>query len=55
MGYPDEIFEVTKDLVADWEKYAVIVSQPIPFDDVDEALRTASTAGAADMVVVTFN
>ena len=55
MGYPDEIFEVTKDLVADWEKYAVIVSHTIPFDDVDEALKIASTPGAADKVVVTFN
>lgn len=55
MGYPDEIFEVTKDLVANWEKYAVIVSHTIPFDDVDEALRTASTPGAADKVIVTFN
>jgi threonine dehydrogenase-like Zn-dependent dehydrogenase len=55
MGYPDEIFEVTADLVANWEKYAVIVSHTIPFADVDEALRTASTPGAADKVVVTFN
>ena len=55
MGYPDEIFEVTKDLVANWEKYAVIVSHTIPFSDVDAALRTASTPGAADKVVVTFN
>ncbi|HEX3548478.1 MAG TPA: zinc-binding dehydrogenase [Mycobacterium sp.] len=55
MGYPDEIFEVTKDLTANWEKYALIVSHTIPFDDVDEALRTASTPGAADKVVVTFN
>jgi 2-desacetyl-2-hydroxyethyl bacteriochlorophyllide A dehydrogenase len=55
MGYPDEIFEVTKDLIANWEKYAVIVSHTIPFSDVDEALRTASTPGAADKVVVTFN
>src|SRR5258705_12658548 len=54
MGYPDEIFEVTKDLIANWEKYAVIVSHTIPFDNVDEALRTASTPGAADKVVVTF-
>jgi 2-desacetyl-2-hydroxyethyl bacteriochlorophyllide A dehydrogenase len=54
MGYPDEIFEVTKDLVANWERYAVIVSHTIPFDNVDEALRTASTPGAADKVVVTF-
>jgi 2-desacetyl-2-hydroxyethyl bacteriochlorophyllide A dehydrogenase len=55
MGYPDEIFEVTKDLVANWEKYAVIVSHTIPFADVEEALGTASTPGAADKVVVTFN
>jgi 2-desacetyl-2-hydroxyethyl bacteriochlorophyllide A dehydrogenase len=55
MGYPDEIFEVTKDLITNWERYAVIVSHTIPFDDVDEALRTASTPGAADKVVVTFN
>lgn len=39
---------------ANWEKYAVIVSHTIPFD-VDEAPRTASTPGAADEVVVTFN
>jgi 2-desacetyl-2-hydroxyethyl bacteriochlorophyllide A dehydrogenase len=55
MGYPDEIFEVTEDLIANWEKYAVIVSHTMPFDNVDEALRTASTPGAADKVVVTFN
>jgi 2-desacetyl-2-hydroxyethyl bacteriochlorophyllide A dehydrogenase len=55
MGYPDEIFEVTKDLIANWERYAEIVSHTIPFDKVDEALKTASTPGAADKVVVTFN
>lgn len=54
IGYPDEIFEVTKDIVANWEKYAVIVSHTIPFADVDEALRMASTPGAADKVVVVF-
>ncbi|MDQ2638609.1 MAG: theronine dehydrogenase, partial [Actinomycetota bacterium] len=54
MGYPTEIFEVTHDIVANWEKYAVIVSHTIPFDNVDEALRMASTPGAADKVVVTF-
>jgi 2-desacetyl-2-hydroxyethyl bacteriochlorophyllide A dehydrogenase len=55
MGYPDEIFTVTKDLVANWEKYAVIISHTIPFDDVNDALKTATTPGAADKVVVTFN
>ncbi len=54
MGYPDEIFEVTKDLVANWEKYALIVSHTIPFDKVGEALELASTPGAADKVVVAF-
>ncbi len=54
MGYPDEIFEVTQDLVANWERYAVIVSHTIPFAEVDEALRMASTPGAADKVVVVF-
>lgn len=55
MGYPNEIFEVTEDLTANWEKYAVIVSHTIPFDDVNDALKIASTPGAADKVVVTFN
>ncbi len=55
MGYPDEIFEVTKDIVANWEKYAVIVSHTFAFGDVQEALRTAAAPGAADKVVVTFD
>jgi L-iditol 2-dehydrogenase len=54
MGYPDEIFEVTKDLVANWERYALIVSHTIPFDRVGEALELAGTPGAADKVVVSF-
>ena len=54
MGYPKEIFEVTKDIIANWEKYAVIVSHTVPFDDVAAALRMAATPGAADKVVVTF-
>ncbi|MGA7051852.1 MAG: theronine dehydrogenase, partial [Mycobacterium sp.] len=54
MGYPDEIFEVTKDLVANWEKYALIVSHTIPFDKVGDAFELAGTPGAADKVVVAF-
>jgi L-iditol 2-dehydrogenase len=54
MGYPEEIFEVTKDLVANWEKYALIVSHTVPFGNVGEALEMARTPGAADKVVVTF-
>lgn len=55
MGYPKEIFQVTEDLITNWQKYAVIISHTIPFDDVDGALKTATTPGAADKVVVTFN
>ena len=55
MGYPDEIFEVTADLEANWETYARIVSHTVPFDRVQEALTMASTPGAADKIVVTFN
>ena len=55
MGYPDEIFEVTEDIAAGWRTYAQIVSHTIPFDDVQDALRTASTPGAADKVVVVFD
>ena len=54
MGYPDEIFQVTKDLVANWERYALIVSHTVPFENLDTALELASTPGAADKVVVTF-
>jgi L-iditol 2-dehydrogenase len=54
MGYPDEIFEVTQDLIANWQKYGLIISHTMPFEDVDAALRLASTPGATDKVVVTF-
>lgn len=54
MGYPDEIFQVTKELVANWEKYALIVSHTIAFENLDQALELAHTPGAADKVVVTF-
>lgn len=55
MGYPHEIFEVTDALVEHWERYAVIVSDEIPFDRALEALTLAATPGAADKVVVTFD
>ena len=54
IGYPDEIFDVTSDLVENWETYRLIVSHTVPFSDVAEALRLASTPGAADKVIVTF-
>ena len=54
MGYPTEIFEVTNDIVAEWEKFAVIISDRFDFADVQDALAFAGTPGAADKVVVTF-
>ncbi|WP_258066848.1 zinc-binding dehydrogenase [Arthrobacter sp. GMC3] len=53
-GYPTEIFEVTNDIIAAWERYALIISDTVPFDRVQEALTLAATPGAADKVVVTF-
>ena len=55
MGYPDEIFQVTQEIADNWEKFAVIVSDRFDFADVHQALTTASTPGAADKVVVTFD
>lgn len=54
MGYPTEIFEVTKDIVDNWEKYQVIISHTFDFDDLQEALQTVATPGAADKVVITL-
>jgi L-iditol 2-dehydrogenase len=54
MGYPDEFFEVTTDLIANWQKYATIVSHTVPFGEFGQALDLASTPGAADKIVVTF-
>ena len=54
MGYPTEIFQVTKDITEHWERFSPIISHRFPFADVQQALTTASTPGAADKVVVTF-
>ncbi|MGV0815546.1 zinc-binding dehydrogenase [Mycolicibacterium boenickei] len=54
MGYPTEIFEVTKDIIEDWEKYREIISHTFDFDDLEEALRCVATPGAADKVVITI-
>ncbi|MEV6342377.1 zinc-binding dehydrogenase [Actinoplanes sp. NPDC051851] len=54
MGYPTEIFEVTKDLVENWERYALLISDVIPFAEAERALTLGSTPGAAEKVVVTF-
>jgi threonine dehydrogenase-like Zn-dependent dehydrogenase len=53
-GIPTEIFQVTKDITENWERFSRIISHRFPFADVQEALTMASTPGAADKVVVTF-
>lgn len=55
MGYPTEIFEVTDDIVENWERYAKIISHRVPFDQALEALELAATPGAADKVTVVFD
>ncbi|MCQ1957640.1 alcohol dehydrogenase catalytic domain-containing protein [Arthrobacter sp. zg-Y826] len=55
MGYPTEIFEVTEDIIENWQKYALIISDTLPFDKALDALTLAQTPGAADKVVVTFD
>lgn len=54
MGYPTEIFEVTDDIVENWQKYARIISDTLPFDKALDALTLAATPGAADKVTVVF-
>jgi 2-desacetyl-2-hydroxyethyl bacteriochlorophyllide A dehydrogenase len=55
MGYPEEIFQVTKEIAADWDPFSLIISDRFSFTDVVQALKTASTPGAADKVVVVFD
>lgn len=55
MGYPTEIFEVTRDIAENWEKYAPIISHTIPSTQAEHALTLAATPGAAEKVVVTFD
>lgn len=42
------------DIIENWERYALIVSHVLPFDQALEALDLAKTPGAADKVVVVF-
>lgn len=55
IGYPTEIFAVTADLVANWQKYALIISHTIDFADLDRALDLFAEPGAADKIVVTMD
>ncbi len=44
---------VTADLVANWQKYALIISHTVDFTDLDHALSLAADPGAADKIIVT--
>lgn len=55
MGYPTEIFEVTDDIVANWERYQRIISHRLPYESALDALTLAATPGAADKVTVVFD
>ncbi|MFT8592899.1 MAG: zinc-binding dehydrogenase [Bifidobacterium sp.] len=55
MGYPNEIFEVTDDIIDNWDQYAKIISHTFPFEKALDALETAKTPGTAEKVVVTFD
>lgn len=55
IGYPTEIFAVTADLVANWQKYALIISHTVDFANLDDALTLAADPGAADKIIVTMN
>ncbi|WP_433826589.1 zinc-dependent alcohol dehydrogenase [Actinoplanes sp. CA-015351] len=54
MGYPTEIFEVTRDIIDHWERYELLISDRIPYAEAQRALELGSTPGAAEKVVVTF-
>lgn len=55
IGYPTEIFALTKDLVDNWQKYALIISHTVGFSDLDHALTLAADPGAADKIIVTMS
>lgn len=54
MGYPTEIFEVTPAIAEDPDRFKLLISDVVPFDEVDRAFDLALTPGSAEKVVVTF-
>jgi Threonine dehydrogenase and related Zn-dependent dehydrogenases len=55
IGYADEFFQVADDIEENWEKYALIPGDLIPFDEVERGIRLAGTPGATDKVVIVFD
>jgi 2-desacetyl-2-hydroxyethyl bacteriochlorophyllide A dehydrogenase len=54
MGYPDEFFTVARELADHRGRFEKIISDRFAYADVEKALTTAATPGAADKVVVTL-
>ncbi|MGP4045763.1 zinc-dependent alcohol dehydrogenase [Streptomyces sp. 2A115] len=54
-GYPTEIFEVTPELAQHHERFAQLISHRVRFTDVEQAFLLATTPGAAEKIVVTFD
>ena len=55
MGHPTEMLDVARDIIDNADKYALIVSDVVPFSDAARAIDLAGRPGAADKVVVTFD
>jgi hypothetical protein len=55
MGYPTEIFQVTEDITAKWDKYSQIVSDIIPLNEAERAIELAGSPQATDKVVVSIS
>jgi threonine dehydrogenase-like Zn-dependent dehydrogenase len=55
IGYPTEIFEVTRQIAADIDRFSAVISDRIPFENVQDALTIAATPGTKGKVVVTFD
>ena len=55
MGYPTEIFEVTPQLAEHSDRFARLISHRVPFSNVADAYDLATTPGAAEKVIVTFD
>lgn len=55
MGHPTELFDVAQDIVDNVDKYALIVSDVVPFERAAEAIDLAGRPGATEKVVVVFD
>ncbi len=54
-GYPTEIFEVTPEIVEHQDRFARLISDRVPFSEVERAFALALTPGGAEKVIVTFD